>query len=74
MDYEIKSNSDGTVTVKGLTKDFLQKSIDHRLYLLDYRKTYSSRKRAKVQFMRKKLESQGVDLKKLEQDAVRSLK
>lgn len=74
MSFEIKKNSDGSLTVNGLTEDFLKKAVEHRLYLLDYRKGYCARKTAKIQAMKKALKDRGVDIAKIEQEAVKSLR
>lgn len=70
MKPTISQGSNGTLTVTGAELDWLERAIEHQLYLDTYRKQYSKTRRAKVQAIRQALESKGVDVKKLEAEAV----
>lgn len=68
--FDLKTNTDGTITVSGVDAKWLKKAMDHQVYLDGYRKQYSKTRSAKVQAIRAALESRGVDVKKLEAEAV----
>lgn len=70
MKPTIRTQTDGSLVVEGATAEWLEKAVNHQLYLDTYRKQYSRTKRAKVQAIRQALESKGVDVKKLEAEAV----
>lgn len=70
MKPTISQGSNGTLTVTGAELDWLERAIEHQLYLDTYRKQYSKTRRAKVQAIRSALEAKGVDIKRLEAEAV----
>lgn len=69
-DWNVVQNADGSVTVTGLDATQVTKALEYRDYLLDYRKGYSHRKRAKINAYRDELKRRGIDVEKLEKDAV----
>jgi len=71
---KIQTNTDGTLKVEGVTAQWLQKAVDHQVYLDWYRKQYSQTRKAKLQAVRQALQDKGVDVKKLEAEAVKQLR
>ena len=62
------------VTVTGTTEEWLQRAIKHQLYLDDYRKEYSNRRRTKIEAVKRVAAERGIDIKKVEADAIKALR
>ena len=69
----LKTTPEG-ILVSGVDQDFIQKSITHRFYLLDYRKGYSKRKSVKTQVMKREYLKRGGTSKDLEMETLKELR